>query len=206
MSNHSVLKLALDKTFNPEFIGRNWAVWRGPANGNGLEGEEYLPEPEPGIVDFEQVVLETHLLKKGSIQGEEKMRRARRSKNKQLGGSAFLALWNNWQECKRAGKPEDSILERLRKSGKIGKVIYFFGLVLRDPDGSRSVLGLFFGGREWDWYFSWLDDHWDVGNPSVSLATFFIYPFLQGSFILAVFRTSRLSFCRFHLIFQTIEF
>jgi len=166
------LKFALDKVFNPsEFIGSDWKVWRGPTDGDGFSGDEDCV-PEPDVVDFEQVVLETHLQgKETSVHGEEKMRRARAGKNQQLAGKAFLALWNNWLACKKAGKPEDSILERLRRSGKIGTVIYFFGLVLRGPHGYRYVLSLYFDGREWRWHCHWLDRDWDADDPSVSLAS-----------------------------------
>jgi hypothetical protein len=167
------LKLALDKVFNPaEFIGEKWTVWKGPADGDGLNGDEDCVS-EPDTVDFEQVVLETHLQEgdKGSVHGEEKMKRVRASKNRQLGGKAFLALWSDWQACKNAGRPEDSVLEKLRKAKKIGNVIYFFGLTLRRPSGGRSVLYLFFSGREWRWCYRWLDSHWRAGSPSVSLAS-----------------------------------
>jgi hypothetical protein len=165
-------RLALDKAFNPaEFIGKDWSVWKGPIDGNGLEGDEDSV-PEPDVVDFEQVVLETHLQEgETKVHGEEKMRRARSSKNVQLGGRAFLALWNDWLACKVAGKPEDSVLEKLRMAEKIGNVIYFFGLTLRDPRGRRRVLCLCFYGKGWDWGCYWLGSHWHGDDPSVSLAS-----------------------------------
>ena len=165
-------KLALDKTLDPSsFIGGDWKFWRGSADGNGLEGDEdYVPEPD--AVDFEQIMLETHLEgKETSVHGEEKMKRARKSKNRQLGDKAFLALWNDWVACKAAGKPEDSILERLRRAGKIGTVLYFFGRTLRSPLGRRCVLCLCLGGWEWYWCYYWLGSHWRAGNPSASLAS-----------------------------------
>jgi len=69
-------KLALDKAFNPsEFIGENWKVWKGPADGNGLEGDEDCVK-ELDVVDLEQIVMETHLQgDETSVYGEEKMRR-----------------------------------------------------------------------------------------------------------------------------------
>jgi hypothetical protein len=165
-------KFALDKALNPvKFIGSDWKFWRGPVGGDGLEGDEdYVPEPE--IVDFEQIVLETHLEGKETVLlGEEKMRRARASKNRQLGDKAFLVLWNDWQACKAAGKPKDSILERLRRSGKIGTVVCFFGRVLRNPLGRRLVLYLCFVGSDWDWNYDWLDLGFNSGDPSASLAS-----------------------------------
>jgi hypothetical protein len=168
----SSLKLAMDKPFNPaEFIDSRWAFWKGPANGNGKEGEDDCVQ-EPDIVDFEQIVLETHLKEgESSISGEEKMKRARAGKNQQLGTKAFLALWNDYQAKKAEGKPEDSILERLRKSGKIGAVIYFFGSTLRAPDGDRRVLSLYFDDGEWYWSCDWLANHWNADDPSVALAS-----------------------------------
>lgn len=167
-------KLALDKVLNPaEFIGSGWRTWRGSADSTGLdenEPEDYIAEPD--VVDFEQIILETHLQEKETIiNGEEKMRRARASKNQQLGGKACLALWNDWLACKAAGKPEDSVLERLRRAGKIGNRIYFFGQTLRRPCGVRSVLYLYFNGGEWRCSYRWLDCGWCAGSPSVSLAS-----------------------------------
>ena len=154
------LKLALPKVFNPTelFIGAGWTVWKGPADGNGLKGDEDCV-PEPDVMDFEQIVLETHLQQgKTSIHGEEKMHLARVGKNQQLGGRAFLSLWKDWQKCKADGKPEESILEKLRRAKKIGNVIYFFGLTLRSPVGGRCVLYLSFRGMGWDWSYDWLCD------------------------------------------------
>jgi hypothetical protein len=165
-------RLALDKAFNTaEFIGKDWSVWRGQVDGNGLEGDEDSV-PEPDIVDFQEIVLETHLQEgETKVHGEKKMRRARTGSNQQLGGRAFLALWNDWLACKVAGKPEDSVLEKLRMAEKIGNVIYFFGLTLRGPRGDRDVLGLCFSGKVWFWDYRWLGDRWLGGSPSVSLAS-----------------------------------
>jgi len=165
-------KLALDKDFDPaKFIGKNWAFWRGSTCGEGMEGDEDHVQ-ETGIVDFEQILLETHLQKgESSISGEEKMKRARAGENKQLGAKSFLALWNDWKERKAEGKPEESVLERLRKSGKIENVVYFFGSTLRSPDGNRRVLCLCFRGGGWGWGCSWLGRHWRADDPSVALAS-----------------------------------
>jgi hypothetical protein len=80
-------------------------------------------------------------------------------------------LWKDWQKCKADGKPEESILEKLRRAKKIGNVIYFFGLTLRDPDGRRYVLYLYFNGVGWYWRCSWLDFRWYSGSPSVALVS-----------------------------------
>ncbi|MEK7562450.1 MAG: hypothetical protein AAB509_02105 [Patescibacteria group bacterium] len=167
-------RLALNKALDlSSFIGGDWKFWRGPADGTGLEGDEdYIFEPD--VIDFKQVVLETHLQEKEtSIHGEEKMKRARgESKNHQLGDKTFLALWNDWLAKKAEGKPEDSILERLRRSGKIGAVIYFFGRTLWRPGDLRYVLCLSRGGcDQWSWFYGWLGSSWYADSPSVALAS-----------------------------------
>jgi hypothetical protein len=168
-----MLKLALDKPFDSvDLFGEGWSVWRGPVEGEGLEGEEDCVS-EPDEIDFEEIILETHL-EEGyeSILGEEIMRRARSGKNRPLGGRAFQALWNNWQECRDAGEPEESVLEKLRKAEKIGNRIYFFGLTLRDSAGRRYVLYLYSMRQGWwDWLCHWLGVRWDTNRLSVSLAS-----------------------------------
>lgn len=161
-------KLACAKTFNPtEFLGEGWSVWKGPADGDGLEGEEDCDKraDELEVVDWEQVFFETHL-KEGetSIQGEEKLKRAKASGNIQLGAKHFLSLWDDYQQ-----NGKNSILEKLRAKGITR--IYFFGTVLRLPSGGRCVLCLYFGGGRWSWGCSWLGGRWVSNDPSVSLAS-----------------------------------
>lgn len=172
----SCLKLVLTNAFNPAtFIGKDWKVWKGPADGNGLEleGEEDrdVREDSLSLVDFEQLILETNLQgDETSVHGEEKLRRLKAGKNIRLGGKVFLSLWEDYQARKAESKPEESVLEKLRKSKKV-TCIFFFGLVLRNPGGYRHVLYLVFIGREWSWFYNWLDSHWHVVNPSASLAS-----------------------------------
>ena len=49
-----------------------------------------------------------------------------------------------------------------------------FYIFLRNPNGNRYVLYLYLNGREWNWNYNWLDNHWNADNPSASLATLFI--------------------------------
>lgn len=111
------------------------------------------------------------------VHGEEKLRRAIASGNIQLGGKAFLSLWEDYK-----ANGENSVLEKLRRKGVTR--IYFFGLCLRSPNGDRVVLCLYVDGSEWSWYYDWLDDHWDASNPSASLASHFFLPLIWGSFAL----------------------
>jgi len=168
------LKLAFAQAFDSaKFIGKNWSVWKGPADGNGLEGEEDrdVREDNLSIVDFEQLILETNLQEEETVvNGEEKLKRLKAGKNICLGGKAFLALWEDYQARKAEGKPEESVLEKLRKAKNM-TCIYFFGLVLRGPCGYRFVLYLYFSGEEWYWLYGWLVDDWHAGDPSASLAS-----------------------------------
>lgn len=163
------LKLACDKPFSPEtFIGDGWSVWKGPANGSGLEGDEDRDRREDDltVIDWEKVVFETHLHDgETSLPGEEKLRRAKNSGNTQLGGRSFLSLWEDHQANR-----ENSLLEKLRRSKGVTR-IYFFGLVLRDPLGNRCVLCLYCSGSECSWYYFWLSHPWSAAHPSASLAS-----------------------------------
>jgi len=49
--------------------------------------------------------------------------------------------------------------------------IFFDGTILRNPDGRRCVLGLYWDGGRWDWRYYWLGRGWDVGSPSAVLAS-----------------------------------
>ena len=161
-------KLACDKPFSPaEFIGQDWTVWKGPADGNGFQGEEDRDAREDNlpVIDWEKVLLETHLQGEETlVHGEEKHKRAIASGNIQLGGKAFLSLWEDYQANR-----ENSVLEKLRRKGVTR--IYFFGLRLRDPFGDRCVLCLYVGGSEWFWSYHWLNSQWDARFPSASLAS-----------------------------------
>ncbi|OGY55985.1 MAG: hypothetical protein A2912_03335 [Candidatus Buchananbacteria bacterium RIFCSPLOWO2_01_FULL_40_23b] len=161
-------KLECQKSFSPEeFIGKGWTVWKGQADGNGLEGEEDRDTREDtlSVIDWEQVLLEDHLQEgEPSVHGEEKLRRAIASGNINLGGRAFLSLWEDYQTNR-----ESSVLEKLRRKGVTR--IYFFGLRLRDPIGDRRVLCLYVYGSQWRWDYYWLGSHWNARDPSASLAS-----------------------------------
>lgn len=167
------LKLALTKALDPSFINKDWKVWKGSADGNGLEGDEDrdVREDALNVVDFEQLILETNLQGEETVvNGEEKLLRLKAGRNIRLGGKALLALWEDYQARKAEGKPEESVLEKLHESKKV-TCIYFFGLVLRRPNGNRLVLCLSFFGSEWYWGYCWLGGGWNSSGPSASLAS-----------------------------------
>jgi hypothetical protein len=46
--------------------------------------------------------------------------------------------------------------------------------ILRNPNGNRYVLYLYWNGGQWNWNYNWLDNDWSAHNPSAVLATLFI--------------------------------
>jgi len=166
------IKLACDKPFNPaKFIGEYWAVWKdSSADGDGLEGKECRDTREDNlsIIDWNEVIFETHLHRgETSVLGEDKLKRAANSNNISLGGKAFLSLWEDYQD-----NAKNSVLEELHRN-KGMMCIYFFGLCLRCPDGTRNVLYLRFHSSDiaygWVWHYDRLSNYYNYGHLSASI-------------------------------------
>jgi hypothetical protein len=163
-------KLHLDrsKPFNPaEFIGAGWGIWRGLADGNGLEGEEEQDARSLVIteVDLNKVILDATLnAGENYITGEERLRRLEKKVATKMDAAIFQALWNN----------KHLIPERFKEKTN-GNTTYVFvdGTTLRSPDGFRY--SLFFawdaGLREWSWGCRWLGRDRVVSYPSALLAS-----------------------------------
>ena len=164
-----IIRINPDLRFNPtEFIGAGWTVWKGPADGDGLKGEEDLDKRSLALteIDLATAIFESGLKKgESSINGEEKLKRLQASANTQFGGNVFLALWQDYQQNK-----ENSCLEWLWRNRKISWMS-FFGLVLRDPNGDRGVLCLYRVDDEWYWSYAWLGNFWSAGRLSAGLAS-----------------------------------
>lgn len=156
-------------SFDPaEFIGKEWKVWRGPIDGDGLSGEEDIDPRSLGLTEINvaSLLFET-CLKKGEqrITGEEKLKRLKAANVVRLGGNVFLGLWRDFETNK-----ENSILEHLYRTRKI-TYLDFFGFILRRPDGRRCVLDLYRDdGGEWIWGYGWLGRGWSAGDRSAVLA------------------------------------
>lgn len=152
-----------------QFLGADWKVWKGPADGQGLEGEEDRDSRNLDIteVDWVQVLRETCLKSdETSIKGEEKLRRLKEMGHIRLGENAFLALWQDYQANKKK-----SVLEWLYTTFGV-TYLDFFGLILRGPGGGRYVLYLYrYGDGQWLWYARWLGRGWHAGNFSALLAS-----------------------------------
>lgn len=67
-------------------------------------------------------------------------------------------------------------------------ILYTF---LRNPNGNRYALYLYWNDGKWNWNYNWLDNDFDASNPSAVLANLFISPphqisenLVRGSFVL----------------------
>ena len=145
--------------FNPaDFIGANWTFWKGPKDGNGLEGEEERDKASLALteVDFANADLLTCLEKgESSITGEEKLLRLRKLGRPIYGTTVAMGLWQDYQQNK-AG----SVIEKLYQQRGI-TYIDFFGDVLRRPSGRRCVLCFYRDDDgQWAWHYSWLGGDW----------------------------------------------
>lgn len=158
--SHNIVRIDRSQPFNPAaFIGQGWTIWRGPANGDGLTGQEDQDNRSLALteIDLTKVQLVTMLKpNETSIKGDEKFKRLKRAKHICLDAKAFQTLWEN----------QDRIPEEWK-----GKYIFFDGTVLRNPDGYRCVLYLYFGGGRWHWNCHWLDNDWYSDSPSAVLAS-----------------------------------
>ena len=165
-----ILRFQPSVTFSPSgFLSEGWTIWKGPKDGNGLEGGEDCDRREDNLseIDFSQALFET-CLEEGetTITGEEKLMRMKASGHLRLGGRTFLSLWQDYQANKG-----NSILEWLYQNGQI-TYMDFFGLVLRSPLGDRYVLYLCrYDDSQWYWHQSWLGRGCGARNRSVSLAS-----------------------------------
>jgi len=74
----------------------------------------------------------------------------------------FQALWENQEMIPESWK---------EKVNSNTRFIYFDGTILRNPNGNRCVLYLFFKDGAWYWNYYWLDYEWFAFNPSAVLAS-----------------------------------
>lgn len=163
-----LLPIDHSKSFNPtEFIGADWRVWRGPVNGNGLEGDEER-DPRAAILaelDVNKVQLVTYLKKGESVTtGEERIKRLKIDGRIRLDENAFQAFWNNKELIPARFKE--------RVNGSI-QFIFFDGVVLHSlGDGNRYTLCFYFSGNgSWRWGYRQLGLGRSISHPSAVLAS-----------------------------------
>jgi hypothetical protein len=159
-----VLRIDRSQPFDSKFIGPGWSIWRGPANGNGLEGDEDQDVRALALteIDFSKVDFEHCLKGRGqSIKGETKITRLKeRQRLIRMDAKMAQTLWE---------EPGKKTLEWLR----INRNITWFdipGTILRSPHGIRYLLFLCWSDGGWGWDCYWLGSDWYRRNPSLVLA------------------------------------
>ena len=107
-------------------------------------------------VDLSAVMLK-HMLEDGEppVVGEERQKRLKAAGYISLDARVFETLWNNQHLIPESWK---------------GKSVFFEGTVLVSPSGDRYVLYIFSTGKQWNWDYYCLNDHWYGNNPSAVLA------------------------------------
>ncbi len=114
-------------------------------------------------IDLAKVRLE-HMLRgnEGWITGEARLRRLKEAGYILLDAKVFQTLWKNQTLIPEAWK---------QKTNGNTTHISFDGTILRDPDGSRDVVYLYWSGGRWRWSYDWLEDDWSADDPSAVLAS-----------------------------------
>ena len=143
--------------FNPETfsgLGEGWKIIPGETD---IRGESL-----PGL-DFSKVRFET-CLKEGETftTGEERLIRLKVGGHVRLGGKAFKTCWENRHLLPENWKKDEN---------KNIRYIFFDGLVLQDPLGSRYTLYMYWHGGSWDWNYRWLGRDRNARNPSAVSAS-----------------------------------
>lgn len=155
------------KFFVDEGVGEGRTFWRGPKDGNGLEGEEERDKIAAALPELDFATAKfLACLKKGEpyIPGEVRLVRLRELHRTIYGANQFLGLWQDYQSCQNKA---DSVLEKLHSQGLIGDYVDFPGDVLRAPSGHRCVLYLYRSvGGSWYWRYHWLDHYFNEQHVS----------------------------------------
>ena len=141
--------------FNPaEFIGEGWSI---------LEDETDTRSTALTELDLTKVQQVT-MLKSGEnvVNGEEKLKRLKKDGRIRLDAEVFLTLWQNQLLIPEAWK---------EKINGNTRYIFFDGTVLRDSDGNRYVLYLYWSDGKWYWNVRWLGYGWHAFDPSAVLAS-----------------------------------
>ncbi len=164
--NHGQMMIDRSTPFNPaEFIGNGWTIWRGPADGDGLSGEEDQDERSLALTEIDPaaIFLETCLRdREDRITGEETIRRLKAAERIRLDAGIFSVFLENHMRIPKEWK---------KKTNGYRTFIFFNGTTLRSPWGYRYTLYLCFHDREWFWRYDRLGNDRSADDPSAVLAS-----------------------------------
>lgn len=153
--NLEVVKMILTinraKLFDPStFIASGWTIWRGPADGNGLKGDEQQDHRSLELtqVDFTKGRFETCLADgEQVITGEQRLNRLREKVFIRADAAIGVALFK---------EPGQVILNWLYQTHGVAW-FELPGTELRNSNGYRYVLCLYReDDGQWYWYYYWL--------------------------------------------------
>ena len=147
------------------FMGKDWSIWKGPKDGDGLSGEEEQDNRSLALteIDLNKVSFKTMLENdEKSVLGEEKLKRLIASGKIRPDAKAFQTLWENKHLVPESWKKKTN-----------GNTTYIFldGTILRNPGGDRYVLCLCWDDGRWYWDYRWLGNRFDASSPSLVLAS-----------------------------------
>jgi len=136
-----------------EFLGKDWKI------------DEQVGERTGDNLDAGKIVTKDYLCEReSSINGKDRLKRIKAATGGiQLDAPDFLALWQE----------KDHVTLKWLYDTRGITWLSFWGTILRDPGGDRSVLYLYRGGDgSWVWSCSWVDgDDWDASYPAGVLAS-----------------------------------
>ncbi|MBC7836702.1 hypothetical protein H7X87_02910 [Acetobacteraceae bacterium] len=160
--------LVIDRASLPtpaQFIDKDWSVWKGPKDGDGLKG--YAEEDPRSLalteIDFSKATFEHRLEEdEQTITGEEKLARMKAMPNIRLDFGIGVALFQ---------EKDQATLRFLHDAYGISW-FELAGTVLRHSLGDRYFLSLFRGGDgSWGWDYGWLGRRRSRGLVSPLLAS-----------------------------------
>jgi len=161
-----ILRVNRSQPFNPAtFIGEGWTIWKGPADGDGLSGDEEQDSKSLALteIDITRIQFDACLEEGESwVNGEERQKRLKKAGRPQLDLKVLQVFWEN-----QALIPEAS---KRMANGNV-RYMYFTGTVLRSPYGSRYILYLYYDVGRWGWDVHFLGHGFSVSHPSVVLAS-----------------------------------
>ena len=160
--------IQVDRTtsFDPAvFVGAGWTIWKGPANGKGIEGEEEQDKRSLALTELDLTAVRFEdCLRSGEnvIKGEERLKRLVAQGDIRLDAGIFFHLWNNQHLIPASWK---------EKINGNTRYIFFDGTMLRSSSGYRCVLYLYWDDDAWRWSVNWLGRGRSANDPSVVLAS-----------------------------------
>jgi hypothetical protein len=161
-----VVPIDRSKPFDPvkfKGLGESWTIWCGPANEDGLKGEEEQDSHSLALteIDLTKIRFETCLMgTEEKLKGEAKLDRLKKLGHIRLDAKVFQTLWENQHLIPSSWK---------EKMNGNTTYIFFDGTVLRDPNGGRYVLSMYWFDGRWRWRAYWLGHDWDSSDLSAAL-------------------------------------